>query len=158
LILRAPFTGTVTDLSPDLQPGQWISPKDAVLDIGSGAEIDAYLGEDDLPRIQVGAAATFIPESSSGRRAATVTAIDRTAVKSLANPELAAPYGGGIPARFDSKAMVPDVAVYRVRLSLVDEAVAAPLRGQVHIHGDRRSLLGRALRAAAAVVIREWGA
>jgi len=36
-------------------------------------------------------------------------------------------------------------------------SVAVPLRGQVHIAGIRRSLLGHALQSVAAILIREWG-
>ena len=158
MTLIAPIDGMVTDLSPVVQPGQWINPKEPVLALTSGIQLEAYVTEDDLPRIAVGATATSIPEGGFYARTATVTAIDRTAVKSLSDPELAVPYGGGIPARFADKALVPDGSVYRVHLSVEGSVPASPLRSQVHIDGDRRSLLGRALRAAAAVAIREWGA
>jgi putative peptide zinc metalloprotease protein len=158
LTLAAPIDGTIIDLSSVLQPGQWISPKEPILAIRSGSQVEAYVAENDLPRIAVGATATFIPEGSGGTHSATVTGIDRTAVKSLSDPQLAVPYGGAIPARFDNKSLSPDGAVYRVRLSVNMLPIATALRGQVHIQGDRRSLLGHAFRAAAAVVIREWGA
>ena len=158
LTLAAPIGGIVTDLSPQVQPGQWINPKEPILVVQSGVHIEAYVVEDDLPRIAVGATATFIPDGSGTARNSTVTGIDRTAVKSLSDPQLAVPYGGAIPARFDNKTLSPDGAVYRIRLTVDMPQVTAPLRGLVHIDGERRSLLGRAFRAAAAVVIREWGA
>ena len=157
--LTAPIGGTITDVSTSVQPGQWINPKEPILSIESGSQIEAYVAEEDLPRIETGARATFISEGTTSSLTATVTAIDRTAIKSLTDPELATPYGGGIPARFDNKALVPDVAVYRVRLSSVETlSVSSPLRGQIHIDGERRSLMGRLLHTAIAVVIREWGA
>jgi putative peptide zinc metalloprotease protein len=158
LTLTAPISGTVTDLSPAVQIGQWINPKEPILSLRSGSQIEAYMAEDDLPRIAVGATATFIPEGGGAARAATVTAIDRTAVRAISDPEMAVPYGGGIPARFADKALVPDGSLYRVRLSVDAADIACPLRGQALIDGERRSALGRALRATAAVVIREWGA
>jgi putative peptide zinc metalloprotease protein len=158
LILLSGMAGIITDVSPALQPGQWISPRDAVLGVQSGTQVEAYVAEDDLPRIKAGDRATFIPEGSGASRPAAVTAIDRMAVKALADPAMSAPYGGAIPARFDGKALVPDGAVYRVRLAVQDDGlVIAPLRGQVHIDGDARSPAGRVLRAAAAVLVREWG-
>jgi putative peptide zinc metalloprotease protein len=157
LTLTAPIDGTVIDLSPVVQTGQWISPKEPILGLQSGIHIEAYVAEDDLPRIAVGATATFIPEGSGMARTAIVTAIDRTAVKSLTDPELAVPYGGAIPARFDNKSLVPDGAVFRVRLTADAVNLTSALRGQVHIDGERRSLLGRASRSVAAVFIREWG-
>ena len=156
--LTAPIGGTITDVTTWVQPGQWINPKEPILNIESGSQIEAYVTEDDVPRIETGATAIFIPEGTTASLTATVTTIDHTAIKSLTDPELAAPYGGGIPARFDNKALVPDVAVYRVRLSVTTMPVPSPLRGLVHIDGERRSLVGRLLRTAIAVVIREWGA
>ena len=88
----------------------------------------------------------------------TVIGIDHTAVRSLADPELAVPYGGAISARFDNKSLVPDLALYRVRLAVAGQAVSTPVRGQMLMNGERRSLVDRVFRAAAAVVIREWGA
>ncbi len=157
LSLTAAIAGTVIDLSPVVQIGQWINPREAILGLKTGTQIDAYVAEDDLPRIQVGASATFIPEGSHGRRSAIVTVIDRIAVRAIVDPQMAVLYGGSIPARFDNKMLVPDSSIYRVRLSVEINTIDSPLRGQIHINGESRSLLGRALRTAAAVIIREWG-
>jgi putative peptide zinc metalloprotease protein len=158
LTLAAPLAGTVTDVSPLVQPGQWINPREPLLSIRAGAQLDAYVGEDDLPRLAVGGAATFIPEGSGARLPAKIVAIDRLAVRALTDPALAAPYGGTIAARFADKALVPDGAVYRVRLAPVDHIqVTVPVRGQVQMDGAHRSLLGHVLLAMAAVLIREWG-
>jgi len=156
LTLAAPISGTVMDVSPLVQPGQWISPKEPILSLRAGAVIEAYLAEDDLPRIQLGGKASFIPDGSGATLAATIAAIDHSAVKALGDPQLAVPYGGAIPARFDNKSLVPDMALYRVRLTL-DGAVAAPIRGTIHMDGERRSIAGRALRSVTAVIIREMG-
>ncbi|CAA7619936.1 HlyD family efflux transporter periplasmic adaptor subunit [Magnetospirillum sp. UT-4] len=159
LTLTAPVAGTVTDLAPDLQPGQWVNSRAAILGLRGGALVEAYVAEADLPRIAAGAAARFIPEGGSATLAAIIAAIDRVAVRALAEPALAVPYGGTIPARFGDKALVPDVALYRVRLTLSGDAHDAlvPLRGVAHIEGERRSLLGHWARTVTAVVIREWG-
>lgn len=156
--LTAPIAGTVTDLSPFFQPGQWVNPREPLLGLRRGAVIEAYVAEYDLPRLRVGAAASFIPEGSGPLVAATVAAIDRIAVKLLAEPVLAVQYGGDIPARFDNKGLVPDAAFYRVRLAIGEhDEVVVPVRGQAHLDGARRSLLGHALQGAAAILIREWG-
>lgn len=158
LELFAPLTGIVSDLSLTLQPGQWISAHDPLLSIGTGAQVEAYVAETDLPYVSIGDEAAFIPESRAARIIARVAAIDRVAVSTLTEPSLAVPYGGAIPARFSDKALIPDTAVYRVRLTLDGvSSVAVPLRGQVHIAGIRRSLLGHALQSVAAILIREWG-
>jgi putative peptide zinc metalloprotease protein len=159
LTLRAPLSGWVTDLSPQLLPGQWVSPREALLAVrGTGGTIEAYVAEDDLPRIEPGAPALFVPEGTRTAVAAEVVEVDRAAVRSLSDPALAAGYGGTVAARFVGKALVPDGALYRVRLKVAgDPPQMVVARGEVHMAGERRSLFGRAFRAAAAVVIREWG-
>lgn len=158
LTLTAPFAGQVVDLSPQVQVGQWINPREPLMGVRAGAVIEAYVAEADLPRLHPGDSASFIPEGSGGAVAATVAAIDRVSVKTLTEPVLAAQYGGQIAARFDNKGLVPDHAVYRLRLTPSRPTEAAvPVRGQVLIDGERRSLLGHALRSGAAILIREWG-
>ena len=159
LNLTAPFAGTVTDLSTQVQAGQWVNPHEPLLTLLDGTTVDAYVAEADLPRIKVGDSARFVPEGSGSALPATIAAIDRVAIKTLTEPSMAAPYGGGIPARFDRQSLVPDGAFYRVRLSPAEPGLAAavPLRGSALIDGEPRSLLGHALRGMASVLIREWG-
>ncbi|CDK97918.1 conserved membrane protein of unknown function [Magnetospirillum gryphiswaldense MSR-1 v2] len=158
LTLVAPMAATITDISPNLQPGQWINGREPILGLRVGTVLEAYVAESDLPRIAKNNSARFIPEGGGTAMDATIAAIDRVAVKALTEPSLAAPYGGTIPARFADKTLVPDGALYRVRLATdTPTAFAAPMRGQIHMDGQRQSLMGSALRSAAAVLIREWG-
>lgn len=159
LTLRAPIAGWVTDISPLLLNGQWLNPREALMAVrGPGAVIEAYVAEDDLPRIRPGGSASFLAEGSRAALAATIAEIDRTAVRGLSDPALATAYGGGVPARFVDKALVPDAALYRVRLAVPGTASeGVMLRGEVHLDGEGRSLAQRLFRAAATVVIREWG-
>lgn len=159
LTLKAPTAGWVSDVSPRLLPGQWLNPREALLAVrGRGATIEAYVGEEDLSRIETGALARFVPEGTGAAFPARIAGVDRAAIRGLSDPALAANYGGTIPARFVDKALVPDAALYRVRLTVQADADAAVmLRGEIHMEGERRSGLGRVLRTAAAVVIREWG-
>lgn len=159
LTLTAPFAGIATDLSPSLQPGQWIGSKDALMAIRQGAVIEAYVAEEDLPRIKKGDDAAFFTDGALSRYDAAVTAIDRMAVRNLAEPSLAVSFGGVIPARFDHQFLVPDQSLYRVRLALVGQTqdLAVPVLGEAQINGERRSFLGRFLRYILSVVIRESG-
>lgn len=158
LTLEAPITGKVADLSHEVQIGQWITPREPLLSLRAGAVIEAYVAEADLPRLMPGATASFIPEGRGSAIASVVVGIDRASVKTLTEPVLAAQYGGRIAARFDNKGLVPEQAVYRLRLKPRDPVEAAvPLRGEALIDGERRSMLGDALRSAAAILIREWG-
>lgn len=159
LTIRAPQDGIVIDLSPNLQPGQWINSREAIAGLRQGAVIEAYVNETDLAGLAVGDSSQFIPEGSGAALSATIAAIDRVAIKTLSEPILATQYGGTVAARFDHKGLVPEHAYFRVRLQPGDDVpVLAPLRGQANMQGERRSLLGRAMRHAAAILLREWGA
>jgi putative peptide zinc metalloprotease protein len=160
LVLTAPIEGIVTDLSPLHDPGQWIGPKEPLMAVrlDSHATIDAFVSEEDLPRIAVSDSARFLPEGSAASLPASVAAIDRIAVRTLADPELATPFGGAILARATKQALVPDKAVYRVRLVPADgKAVLASLRGTIIIDGARESWAAQLWRTAAAVLLREFG-
>lgn len=158
LTLRAPLAGTVCDVDPEVQGGQWINPGVSLLGIRAGARIEAYVAEEDVPRFQAGASASFLSDSGGARRRARVLTIDRVARKTLSDPELAVPHGGPLPARFDGKALVPDAALYRVVLGPEDGRESAVVeRGRVTIDAERRSWAGFLVRRAATVLLREGG-
>lgn len=159
LILSAPIDGMVVDISPFVQTGQWLNSQESILGLRQGIVLEAYVAEEDVPRLRLGVSAIFIPEGTGSSRKARCSSIDRSAVKALLEPSLTTLYGGDIPARFADKALVPDGAYYRVRLALDDPAVTitTPLRGRVRLNGERRSLLAAAWQSVAAVFIREWG-
>nr|CAX83998.1 Peptidase, M50 family protein [uncultured bacterium] len=160
LTLVAPHEGMVFDLLPGLEPGQWLSPRQklAVVRSSDAAVADAYVREDDLDRVKEGTRAVFYPDSLDldsfmGR----VVAIDRSPVKSLTDGSLASIHGGSLPARVSGKMVVPEGAVYRLRINLDAPAPKLLLRGSVVLEGEARSLLGRLARAVSMVVVREWG-
>jgi len=162
LVITAPFDGILTDILPDLHPGDWISPKDRLATVKAGdgeATIDAYVGEEDLSRIDEGDTALFLPEAT-GRDSlpCRVIGIDRSPVRVLTDPEVAKPYGGGIAVRGKENALVPEGATYRVHLAASTDPVSSQLRGRVRIQGRAESLITRGVRAAVIVILREWGA
>ena len=142
---------------PTSSPASGSARRDPILAIraSDGAVVDAYVSEEDLPRLAPGNPGIFVSDGGVASVAAQVIAIDRTAVRTLAEPELAVPFGGPLAAHVDRQAIVPKAALYRVRLTVALPTAMAALRGE--IAGERRSLAVRALRAAAAAVIREWG-
>jgi putative peptide zinc metalloprotease protein len=162
LVITAPFDGTVTDVLPDLHPGDWISPHDrlATVKAVTGTDVvEAYVDEDNLVRITEGDNARFVADTGApGFLPCRVVGIDRSPVRLLAEPELAKPYGGEIAVRGKDADLVPDGAVYRVHLAAGTDAVPAQLRGHVRIEGQAESLMMRSARAVIAVVLREWGA
>ncbi|WP_319410391.1 HlyD family efflux transporter periplasmic adaptor subunit [uncultured Cohaesibacter sp.] len=160
LTLRAPFDGAVADLSPEYQPGQWISSSDRLMIIRSTGQsvLDAFVREEDLPRIKPSDDATFMPEDSAKRYKVTVSAIAPLAIRSLPVLELASINGGDIDTRKEEHALIPERALYQVRLT--GEALPyahSRMRGDVVIYGEKESLLGRFYRAVLVVLLREAG-
>jgi putative peptide zinc metalloprotease protein len=161
LTVRAPVAGAVVDVLPNMHPGDYLSPKDRLATIRSesGTVIEAYVTEIELGRIAVGDSATFYPDAVSRPPIhARVVAIDRAATTALDDVELAQVHGGTIEVRGNDVRPVPEAAIYRVRLE--PDAMPAPpitLRGVARISGQTESIIAHTVRAAAAVVLREWG-
>ncbi|MCG8511798.1 MAG: peptidase M50, partial [Rhodospirillales bacterium] len=136
LTLVAAHGGTAFNLLPDLRPGMWLSPRQrlVVVRANGSAVADAYVAEDELERFISGAKATFYPDSFdfaavSGR----VVAIDRSSVKTLRDESLSSIHGGELSSRVSGHDIVPEGAVYRVRILLDALAPAVQLRGEVVI-------------------------
>ncbi|MDQ8031563.1 MAG: HlyD family efflux transporter periplasmic adaptor subunit [Bordetella sp.] len=175
LTIRAPFAGTMAELAERLAAGEWVGEGEwlGTLVAPQRLVVEAYAAEEDVRRLRAGDAARFLPEDP-GLAAVplTVTAINATATRRLsAAPELASVHGGHLAAvrapaashRADADAqdLAPEQAVYRVMLDPAPEAAALPrlqvLRGTAVIEGAHESLLMRAWRRAAAVLLRESG-
>ena len=161
LTVTAPHAGLFLDPLPDLKPGAWLSPKQQLGLIRADGPIIAtsYVAEDDLERIKEGDAARFIPHGlDHAGMAGTVLAIDRNPVKLLTDPALASLHGGDIPVRAVGQTLVPQGGFFRVTIRLVGPAPDIKLIGHAIISGQGQSLIGRAIRSALVVLVREWGA
>ncbi|WP_448191407.1 site-2 protease family protein [Azospirillum sp. sgz301742] len=172
LEVRAPLTGTVTDLEDALLPGRWVGPKlplGIIVSPGPG-ELVGYVSEGDFDRLRPGAAARFHPDDPlRGRQDARVRSIDAVAVRVLDVPALASLHGGPVavegqndpagPSRaLGRSALGPVEAVYRIAFDV--DAVQGPAhitRGVARVEGEARSLVQRFWRVAAAALIRETG-
>ncbi len=176
LTIRAPFNGVAAELAEPLAAGEWVGEGEwlAALADPAQAVVEAYASEDDLHRLRPGGRARFLPEDPGlDAIALVVSDTAATATRRLnAAPELSSVHGGAVPAvqaphgagRPDpeSQGLVPERAVYRIVLHPADAARAAlprlqALRGTVIIEGQAESLLLRAWRRAAAVLVRETG-
>lgn len=164
---RAPFSGQLRDLDPDLQAGQWISRKERVgllvKDDGRWI-VETWLDEDAVQRVRVGDKAIFITDAADDVvRDLQVATIDRDATRTLPRGELAAQSGGHVLTREKSGQAIPERAVYRVTLTLdtTEQPSQAPLehslRGQLTIHARWEAPGWRYLRQAIAVLLRELG-
>lgn len=159
LVVRAPFDGVISDVPKGLRRGddlRRLEPLGVLID-DSAALVDAYVGEADLDRVRLGANATFLREDGARLRLQ-VHDIDRVSTRQLDAQELASPNGGTLPARKDAHGtLVPEHAVYRVQLTVVDSAapVQRRLAGQVVIEAPAESLVRATYRRAVAVLWRE---
>lgn len=162
LQVRAPFAGVLADLAQPLQEGEWL-PAGEWLGTVAGTDgelIEAFVGESDRERLQLGGGAWFLPEDP-GRpsRPLVIEDIGQTAVRKLTSaPELASVYQGSIASQLDEQRVpVPEQALYRVLLRPQDGGTAVPqtLRGTASITAEARSPLLQAWRWTMAVLIRE---
>lgn len=164
LDVRAGIRGRVMKVAPGLQPGVWVRQGEPLVQVvaESATRIDAYVVNEDMPRIQVGDEARFLPED--WRLSAwncQVAALDRVALSSLEHAFLGSPHGGPLPASVDAKGQtVPLHAVFRVRLDQCDGGDATVLQerpGVMVIGATGRSVAGGWIRRAVDLWNRESG-
>ena len=157
----APFDGLWVDPQADLRQGDWVGKSAPLATLVDPARwrVDTYLEEQEVGRVRVGDSGRFFPETP-GMAAITlrVTAIDSDAIHELADAPLSTLHGGRILVRQQDHRLLTERAMFRVTL----EADTAPegrhvTRGTVAIQARGESLLGRYLRSATAVLIRESG-
>ena len=160
---KAPWTGVVRDVDPDLHAGQWIGRKEriAILVKEGRWHVETYLDESEVKRVVVGDTGRFTTDGGAGPSLRLkVTGVDADASRVLPDGRLAAVHGGHIMVRQSNNQVVPEQAVYRVTLSVEDapETLAAQAwRGRVVINGDWQVPGWRYLRTAVAVLVRESG-
>ncbi len=127
-----------------------------------GIKGDAFVGENDVDRLQAGQRAVFIAGlAEKGAFTCHVDAVDKVNLTTLEEPSVASVYGGTVPAEQDpsSHQLIPLRATWRVRLTACDGASLSGrnVTGVAHLGADRESLLGRGIRFVAAIGQREAG-
>ena len=133
LALVAPMDGTVFDLLPGLNPGDWLSPRQKL-----GLE--------------------FIPQDNGKpRRTGRVLSIATSPTKVLGDEVLASVYGGSIPSRISENQVLPEGAYMRVTIQLDAPPPNNEIIGKAYIGGERSSLTNRLFRSIMVVLVREWG-
>ena len=163
LAIRAPIAGRLVDMESDLEAGRWINEKLLLVRLIQQNEslVEAYINEDGLGRVQVGADGRFYPENPDlDPVPVRVSHIDPVNTRELDKPYLASVYGGaiGVQPGNNGELFTAD-NLYRVRLEpLVQGAtVEQSTRGTVRLGADARSLLSRFWQKTGAVLIRESG-
>jgi putative peptide zinc metalloprotease protein len=151
LVLRAPISGVVTDLSPDHHPGRWLGGAEVLARILTPGDYDvqAYISERDIDRIAIGNLGRFIANDPA-QNARRVKLVERSLYASelLDQPLLASTNGGPVAVDVNAKtdALKPRQPVYRIRLIAAKGNFGAgnirPVVGQVQIDAQSRSLMG----------------
>lgn len=158
LRLRAEFSGQWRDVDPQLRAGAWVdtrTPLGVLVDADSWV-VDAYVDQQQIHRIALGAPAQFWPQRWGQPLAARVIAIDSARSAQLPYAMLDARHGGSIAVQPHERQSVPVQPLYRVRLRLQQAPPQArELRGTAHIEAARSSWLGHVLQNGLAVLIRE---
>jgi putative peptide zinc metalloprotease protein len=162
LIVHVPFAGRVVEVDEGLAPGAWVANKEKLFEIVGqhGARAEAFVDEAALPRLKVGAHASFVADTAGIPGVeCRVDTIDRVNLAALDSFYLASTYGGSIAVQKDKQGMlVPTASVYRVHLE--DCGADAPMRevrGVAHLKSTSSSIAAGYLRHAVAVVQREMG-
>ncbi len=151
LILRAPITGIVTDLKPEIHIGRWLGGAEVIAQVVTpgDADIQAYVAEDDIWRLDEGAQGRFVPgDPVQASRAAKLVERSTSALQTLDQPILASTNGGPVPVDKTDNILKPHKALYRVRLIAAKRAVEAGgmvqiTAGTVEIAARRQSLAYR---------------
>ena len=160
LTITAPFAGQWSDVNPEWQAGQWVASKEplGILVDATSWQVDAYVGQDEIPRIALGDVAYFYPEGRTNRIKGRIVAIGSTRVSELEHPSLSSRFGGPIATAAHGNALVPSQAVFHVLVQLdAPPAGASESKGQVQLEGRPQSLLKKSFDRLTAVLLREGG-
>ena len=163
LEIRAPFSGRVAEINPDLHAGRWIGVKDMLAVVVDERRWIArgYVVEADLWRVSVGHRGVFVPEQPERRSFdAAITDISVGGAGQIEILDLASTYGGRIAVNPDEKRrLAPVLAQYPVRVSIRADAGFPEFveRGVVIVGGQPESFISRFMRKSLTVLLRESG-
>lgn len=159
----ANFSGRVVDIDPDLYAGAWLARNTHVLTVINDDDwiVDTYVTDAELSRIDIGNWARFVPQGV-GLSAAwgRVADIDTDTTRVMTDGPLTSFAGGEVLVRQQNNRVVPERAVYRVRIKLDRKPgmeTAGVLRGRVTILGYPKSIAGDVVRGSIATLVREAG-
>ena len=165
LISRSPKDLLVAEIRDDLRLNLWLPARVliAILINDKGSRIEAYVAEQDLDRISLGAKAKFLPDALElPELMARVVEIGQTDIAHLQDRMVASIYGGGVAVQPDplNDTLIVERPVYKVILEVEDEGVHPPpsrIRGTAVIDGRSESYAGRFWNNFLGLLIRESG-
>ena len=160
---KAPFSGVIADVDPDLFLGEWVSKSSPLVTLidGNNWVVDCYVEEADLRRLDLGNWGRFIPDAPGvGGVGLSVISIDKDATRILTEGTLSSVAGGEVLVRPQNNKLVPEHSIYRVRLKVdghPDKLSTGYIRGRVVILAWPKSTLGDIIRGGLATFVREAG-
>jgi putative peptide zinc metalloprotease protein len=163
LILRAPFSGLVTDMTSSLHEGRWVNSELPLMHLINPQEmvVQAYATEEQQVRLGSGNEGWFYADDPARMaRRSRVQDLRQVDESHFALSYLASLYSGPVPVRQDEKGnLTPEASIYRVTLDVnhVGEEWTQAVRGMVHVQGEARSVARQLWEHVAAVFIRESG-
>jgi putative peptide zinc metalloprotease protein len=160
----ASFAGRVVNVSPEVQPGSWLSAREPMAVIaGHGPyEVVAYLPEANLALLDHGAEAVFIRNAVLPVKLVLhMVSVAADAESELSVPELALDAGGDVAVRSRNGRFYPEKAVYKVVFRSQEPVdfsqPVARERGVLVLALKSSSTFMVWLRESAAVFYREFG-
>jgi len=163
LILRAPFTGLVTDMVSSLHEGRWVNTEFPIVYLINPEEmvVQAYATEEQQARLASGNEGWFYADDPARRaRRSRVRDLRQVDESQFALSYLASLYSGPVPVRQDEQGhLKPEASIYRVTLDVDAQGREwnQAVRGMAHVQGESRSVVRQLWEHVAAVFIRESG-
>jgi len=162
LVLRAPFSGVVSEMDPTLRAQQWLSNATPVFFVNDSeiAEMKGIVSVGELSRIGIGQAAIFYPEDPQMPKVtATISRIDWGNIKNLDLTYLSSRYGGEVAVKVHKNGKaIPENAAYAIKLDNISSAVPSrEIRGNICVECQSVFLIERLYELVLSLIIRESG-
>ncbi|MDO6564935.1 HlyD family efflux transporter periplasmic adaptor subunit [Amphritea sp. 1_MG-2023] len=161
LMIRSSISGTLVELMQPLEIDEWLPAGTylATIIAPDSGLLEAYVFEQDLLEIAVGATGWFYPNDSLLTPIkVSVVAIDSASTRNLVDPYLASTQGGEIATRQSQDgSLSPDTPIYRVLARPIEDldAPAQVMLGNIRLEGESRSIFERLLLKVLPVFIYE---
>ena len=160
LTVRAPFSGRIVDVDPDLSPGMWLNGRQPLARLVSpqSSKVHGLVAETELDRIQPGARAIFVPDDFAlPTRRITVSRISPSVDARIAEPLLADRHGGSIPVVDEKGELVTRQGFIPMEFGIVNEPTPQVVRGIVRVDGTAVSPAQLFWERLVRVLVREQG-
>lgn len=166
LVARAPFDGVVSDVNPEILPGQWVGRSEQITMISSqtGATVRGYVNGIESGRLAAKASGWFVPDDiSMAKFPITLSSIGESGVQEIDVPQITSHYHGPIAVHPSTagrrQKLVPVSAQYSVMADVADVSFrpGRSLQGVMLLDGDGISLAERVWQRVLMVFFREAG-